>query len=95
VMAKDLVRTRHQIEKFYKLKSQLQGVSLRIQVCCSFLYACNVFLPNGMHFFYLSKINLSTVPIAQGLYFPTMLAEHDCGYLLSARKLVAFCYLRI
>jgi charged multivesicular body protein 2A len=31
-MAKDLVRTRHQIEKFYKLKSQLQGVSLRIQV---------------------------------------------------------------
>lgn len=33
VMAKDLVRTRHQVEKFYKLKSQLQGVSLRIQVC--------------------------------------------------------------
>ncbi|KAG6431666.1 hypothetical protein SASPL_109748 [Salvia splendens] len=31
VMAKDLIRTRHQIEKFYKLKSQLQGVSLRIQ----------------------------------------------------------------
>lgn len=31
-MAKDLIRTRHQIEKFYKLKSQLQGVSLRIQV---------------------------------------------------------------
>ncbi|TKY54437.1 Vacuolar protein sorting-associated protein 1 [Spatholobus suberectus] len=30
-MTKDLVRTRHQIEKFYKLKSQLQGVSLRIQ----------------------------------------------------------------
>ncbi|KAB2077146.1 hypothetical protein ERO13_A06G075400v2 [Gossypium hirsutum] len=27
----DLIRTRHQIEKFYKLKSQLQGVSLRIQ----------------------------------------------------------------
>ncbi|KAK4792072.1 hypothetical protein SAY86_022507 [Trapa natans] len=31
VMAKDLIRTRHQIEKFFKLKSQLQGVSLRIQ----------------------------------------------------------------
>ncbi|KAH7441738.1 hypothetical protein KP509_03G051700 [Ceratopteris richardii] len=31
VMAKDLVRTRHQITKFYGLKSQLQGVSLRIQ----------------------------------------------------------------
>lgn len=42
MMAKDLVRTRHQIEKFYKLKSQLQGVSLRIQVCYAFLYACNV-----------------------------------------------------
>jgi charged multivesicular body protein 2A len=32
VMAKDLIRTRHQITKFYALKSQLQGVSLRIQV---------------------------------------------------------------
>ncbi|KAJ6711688.1 CHARGED MULTIVESICULAR BODY PROTEIN, partial [Salix purpurea] len=32
VMAKDLIRTRHQIEKFYKLKSQLQGVALRIQL---------------------------------------------------------------
>ncbi|KAL9250639.1 Mechanosensitive ion channel protein 10-like protein [Drosera capensis] len=31
VMAKDLIRTRHQVEKFYKLKSQLQGVSLRVQ----------------------------------------------------------------
>ncbi|CAA7387924.1 unnamed protein product [Spirodela intermedia] len=31
IMAKDLIRTRHQITKFYALKSQLQGVSLRIQ----------------------------------------------------------------
>ncbi|KAG0481729.1 hypothetical protein HPP92_012197 [Vanilla planifolia] len=31
LMAKDLIRTRHQITKFYALKSQLQGVSLRIQ----------------------------------------------------------------
>ncbi|KAG1339206.1 vacuolar protein sorting-associated protein 2 [Cocos nucifera] len=31
VMAKDLIRTRHQITKFYALKSRLQGVSLRIQ----------------------------------------------------------------
>ncbi|PIA65540.1 hypothetical protein AQUCO_00100795v1 [Aquilegia coerulea] len=31
VMAKDLIRTRHQVDKFYKLKSQLQGVALRIQ----------------------------------------------------------------
>lgn len=31
VMAKDLVRTRHSITKFYALRSQLQGVSLRIQ----------------------------------------------------------------
>ena len=30
-MAKDLVRTRHSITKFYGLKSQLQGVSLRMQ----------------------------------------------------------------
>lgn len=31
VMAKDLVRTRHSVTKFYNLRSQLQGVSLRIQ----------------------------------------------------------------
>jgi len=31
VMAKDLVRTRHSMTKFYNLRSQLQGVSLRIQ----------------------------------------------------------------
>lgn len=31
-MAKDLVRTRNQIQKFYRLHSQLQAVSLRIQV---------------------------------------------------------------
>merc|ERR1719271_2204712 len=30
-MAKDLVRTRKSITKFYQLRSQLQGVSLRIQ----------------------------------------------------------------
>eukprot|EP00850_Spirogloea_muscicola_P003558 SM000014S00346 [mRNA] locus=s14:805834:806930:+ [translate_table: standard] len=30
VMAKDLIRTRHQVTKFYALKSQLQGVSLRM-----------------------------------------------------------------
>lgn len=35
-MAKDLIRTRNQITKFYALKSQLQGVSLRIQVTISF-----------------------------------------------------------
>ncbi|KAL0337233.1 UNVERIFIED_CONTAM: Vacuolar protein sorting-associated protein 21 [Sesamum calycinum] len=28
VMAKDLIRTRHQIEKFYKLKSQLQDIEV-------------------------------------------------------------------
>lgn len=31
VMAKDLIRTRHSVTKFYGLKSQLQGVSLRMQ----------------------------------------------------------------
>lgn len=32
VMAKDLVRTRRYIQKFYQMKTQLQAVSLRIQV---------------------------------------------------------------
>ncbi len=31
-MARDLVRTRSQITKFYQLKSHLQAVSLRMQV---------------------------------------------------------------
>jgi hypothetical protein len=31
-MAKDLVRTRRQIQKFYSMKTQLQAVGLRIQV---------------------------------------------------------------
>jgi len=31
-MAKDLVRTRRYIQKFYEMKTQLQAVSLRIQV---------------------------------------------------------------
>lgn len=30
-MAKDLVRTRRYVSKFYTMKTQLQGVSLRIQ----------------------------------------------------------------
>ena len=30
-MAKDLVRTRANIQKFYRMRSQLQAVSLRIQ----------------------------------------------------------------
>jgi len=32
IMAKDLVRTRRYIQKFYEMKTQLQAVSLRIQV---------------------------------------------------------------
>mmetsp|Transcript_26530 Transcript_26530/g.71671 ORF Transcript_26530/g.71671 Transcript_26530/m.71671 type:complete len:237 (+) Transcript_26530:99-809(+) len=31
IMAKDLVRTRHQIQKFHKLRGNLQAVSLRLQ----------------------------------------------------------------
>jgi charged multivesicular body protein 2A len=31
-MAKDLVRTRHHVQKFYAMKTQLQAVGLRIQV---------------------------------------------------------------
>lgn len=58
VMAKDLIRTQHQITKFYALKSQLQGVALRIQVIFTFLQtnvskkrkpACNVFF----YYYYL------------------------------------------
>jgi len=37
VMAKDLVRTRRHIQKFYQMKTQLQGISLRIQVSLSTL----------------------------------------------------------
>lgn len=33
VQAKDLVRTRRYIEKFYSMRTQLQAISLRIQVC--------------------------------------------------------------
>jgi len=33
VMAKDLVRTRRHVQKFYQMKTQLQGIALRIQVC--------------------------------------------------------------
>ena len=36
VMAKSLVRNRHAVTKMYALKSQLQAVSLRIQVCLLF-----------------------------------------------------------
>ena len=31
-MAKDLVRTRNNITKFYKMRTELQAVSLRVQV---------------------------------------------------------------
>jgi uncharacterized radical SAM superfamily protein len=33
VMAKSLIRNRHAVTKLHGLKSQLQAVSLRIQVC--------------------------------------------------------------
>lgn len=32
VQAKDLVRTRRYIQKFYQMRTQLQAISLRIQV---------------------------------------------------------------
>ncbi|KAJ2006723.1 ESCRT-III subunit protein did4 [Coemansia thaxteri] len=35
VMAKDLVRTRRYIQKFYKMRTSLQGVALRIQTMSS------------------------------------------------------------
>jgi charged multivesicular body protein 2A len=33
VMAKSLIRMRHNITKYYTVKSQLQAVSMRMQVC--------------------------------------------------------------
>lgn len=33
IQAKDLVRTRRYVEKFYSMRSQLQKISLRLQVC--------------------------------------------------------------
>lgn len=35
IQAKDLVRTRRYIQKFYQMRTQLQAISLRIQVCCN------------------------------------------------------------
>ena len=32
IQAKDLVRTRRYIQKFYQMRTQLQAISLRIQV---------------------------------------------------------------
>jgi hypothetical protein len=52
-MAKDLIRTRHQITKFYGLKSQLQGISLRIQVsrlACALNYAVRADRNCGLQF---------------------------------------------
>jgi len=34
IQAKDLVRTRRYIQKFYQMRTQLQAISLRIQVGC-------------------------------------------------------------
>lgn len=36
IQAKDLVRTRRYIEKFYSMRTQLQAISLRIQVRISY-----------------------------------------------------------
>jgi charged multivesicular body protein 2A len=36
IQAKDLVRTRRYIEKFYSMRTQLQAISLRIQVHTAF-----------------------------------------------------------
>lgn len=58
-------------------------------------YMLVMFHTDGMLSSICLKLIFSIVLIAQGLSFPTILAEDDCGYLLSVRKLVAFCYLRI
>jgi len=47
IQAKDLVRTRRYIEKFYGMRTQLQAVGLRIQVCFLFFYTSHSFLYFG------------------------------------------------
>lgn len=44
IQAKDLVRTRRYIEKFYSMRTQLQAISLRIQVVLLHLYRCRSML---------------------------------------------------
>lgn len=45
VMAKDIVRIRQHVEKFYSMRSQLQAVSLRLEVNISqALYSCTTVL---------------------------------------------------
>ncbi|KAG6508011.1 hypothetical protein ZIOFF_033366 [Zingiber officinale] len=58
VMAKDLIRTRHQITKFYALKSQLQGVSLRIQTMSDEMKALHPSATLGTWFTFFWKIVL-------------------------------------
>lgn len=42
IQAKDLVRTKKYVEKFNNMKTQLQAISLRIQVCYNiFTYGCS------------------------------------------------------
>ena len=43
IQAKDLVRTRRYVEKFYSMRTQLQAISLRIQVCV-FFFICSYYL---------------------------------------------------
>jgi charged multivesicular body protein 2A len=42
VQAKDLVRTRRYVQKFYQMKTQLQGVALRVQVRHRYLFSFNI-----------------------------------------------------
>ena len=57
IMAKDLVRTRANIQKFHRMKSQLQAVSLRIQTIKSTAAMANAMagaarVCNFLHFFF-------------------------------------------
>ncbi|KAI9109393.1 hypothetical protein K1719_019447 [Acacia pycnantha] len=55
-MAKGLIRTRHHIEKFYKLKSQPQGVALRIQPTLN-SGSCS----NGKAYCYMSMLDVEEI----------------------------------
>jgi hypothetical protein len=62
-MAKDLIRTRHQITKFYQLKSQLQGVALRVQVTMYFLFTISCCYLTLIHQLYTTQICYHIVKI--------------------------------
>lgn len=79
VMAKDLVRTRRYVQKFYQMRTQLQAVGLRIQTLRS-----NQQMADAMrgatrvrHFFYylFPSHHLSNIPFPRACIEPSHLSN--------------------